>query len=306
MDKRVEHLTTLIKELVLSSKGRISYTHVDKELDITTPEEKTLRRVVFRELCDKSLVRRDEKLSGVYWRIDEEAPLIDWQKADPTNVIKLQFPFKLERYVKIFPKTIIIVAGEKQAGKTLFLFTFTLLNMEHSLGVDLFNNETGKEQMKERLDNFSIKISNPPPFRALERYDNFADVIDPNKISVIDYLDTNSEVYEVGVEIDRIFRKLQKGIAVIGLQTPPPSHVFVKGREKWVHRDLAYGGGFTAKRAALYLRLAGNTLKIVYCKTPSNPTVNANNKQWKYQINKTGTEFIHISDMEEIEQDELL
>jgi len=219
--------------------------------------------------------------------------LINWQSADPTNVIKLNFPFGLEEYIKIFPKSVGMVAGEKEAGKTLYLTEFTLMNMHHPLGVDLYNSETGKEQMKERLDNFDYEIPTPAPFNVYERYSNFADVIDPNRISVIDYLDFNSEVYQVGEEIDRIFRKLKGGFALIGLQIPPPTKVLVRGVEKLVHRDLGYGGGFTAKRAILYLTLWEKRLKIKIAKTRLNPKVDPTNMQWTFHVNGTGSKFLN-------------
>ena len=299
MDKREEHLTTLIKELVLKSTGRITYNFVDRELDITTPAEKALRRRVFKDLYEGKEIRRDDKLTGVYWRIDTEAPIIDWQSADPKNVINLKFPFGLEKYVKIFPKSIIILAGEKESCKTQYLYEFTLMNMYHPLGIDLYNSETGKEQMKERLDNFNYEIPTPAPFRVFERYDNFADIIDPNRISVIDYLDLTKDVYLVGEEIDRIFRKKSGGVAVIGIQIPPPTKTMVRGIEKWVHRDLGYGAGASAKRAILYLTLWSTgaktkLLKIKHCKTRADPKVDPNNMQWTFSVNGTGTKFLNI------------
>lgn len=299
MENKAESLTLLIKDLVLKSTGRITYPYIDKELDISTPAERNLRRQVFKQLHDAGEIRPDKKLgSGVYWRVDTEASVIDWQSADPKNVVKLNFPFELEKYVKIFPKSIIILAGEKESCKTQYLYEFILRNMHHPLGIDLYNSETGQEQMKERLDNFEIEIPKPAPFKVFERYDNFADIIDPNRISVIDYLDLNSEVYEVGEEIDRIFRKLKKGVAVIGLQIPPPTKTIIRGREKLVHRDLAYGGGFSAKRAILYLVLwstgrKSKLLKIKHCKTRADPNVDPNNLQWTFTVNGTGTRFLN-------------
>jgi len=170
--------------------------------------------------------------------------------------------------------------------------------MFHPLGVDLYNSETGREQMKERMQNFKVNIPNPAPFRTFERYDNFADVIDKDRISVIDYLDLNSEVYLIGDEIDKVFRKLDRGIAVIGLQKPPPTTVYVKGVKKLVYRDLAYGSGFTAKRAVLYISLDNNVLKLVVAKTPLNPKVNPTNMMWVFWL-KNGAEFIDIQPYEE-------
>ena len=186
------------------------------------------------------------------------------------------------------------MAGSKNEGKSLFMYDFTLKNMYHPLGIDLYNSETGREQMKERLDNFDVEIPNPAPFRVFERYDNFADCIDPNRISVIDYLDLDSEVYMVGAEINHIFQKLDKGIAIIALQKPPSQTLYVKGVKKTISRDLAYGGGFTSKRAVLYLSLDSHILKIVFCKNRAQPKINPNNMRWSFSVNDNGTKFLDI------------
>jgi len=161
-------------------------------------------------------------------------------------------------------------------------------NANEKLGmpIDFFNSETGAEQLNERFT--SLNIPDPPPFNTYERYDNFADVIEPDHLSIIDYLDMNSEVYLVGAEIDAIFRKLTTGCAIIGLQKPPATTTYIKGVKKIIDRDLAYGGGFTAKRAVIYISLSSHKLKLVYVKTPLDPKVNPNNMQWSYGFDETG------------------
>jgi len=298
MDSRLLGLTAKIKEWVKITDGRFTLQQIDSELGIQTPQAKNLRRGALKDLCNAGILERIETLSGVYRRLDIELKEFDWQHANTDNVVSLRFPFELEKYVKIYPKSIICLAGGKDQGKTAWLYDFTLKNMFHPLGVDLYNSETGREQMKERMQNFKVNIPNPAPFRTFERYDNFADVIDKDRISVIDYLDLNSEVYLIGDEIDKIFRKLDRGIAVIGLQKPPPTTVYVKGVKKLVYRDLAYGSGFTAKRAVLYISLDNNVLKLVVAKTPLNPKVNPTNMMWVFWL-KNGAEFIDIQPYEE-------
>ena len=298
MDSRLLGLTAKIKEWVKITDGRFTLQQIDSELGIQTPQAKNLRRGALKDLCNAGILERIETLSGVYRRLDIELKEFDWQHANIDNVVSLRFPFELEKYVKIYPKSIICLAGGKDQGKTAWLYDFTLKNMFHPLGVDLYNSETGREQMKERMQNFKVNIPNPAPFRTFERYDNFADVIDKDRISVIDYLDLNSEVYLIGDEIDKVFRKLDRGIAVIGLQKPPPTTVYVKGVKKLVYRDLAYGSGFTAKRAVLYISLDNNVLKLVVAKTPLNPKVNPTNMMWVFWL-KNGAEFIDIQPYEE-------
>ncbi len=153
--------------------------------------------------------------------------------------------------------------------------------------IDFYNSETGPEQLKMRFT--PLNIPSPAPFNVYERYDNFADIIEPTHLSIIDYLDFNSEVYLVGAEIDAIFRKLTTGCVIIGLQKPPPSVVFTKtGAKKTIDRDLAYGGGFTAKRASVYISLSSHRLKLIYAKTPAHPKLNPKNMTWQYDFDDDG------------------
>ena len=293
MDKRVEHLSSVIKQWIGDTEGRFSNSQLDSELDISTLKEKDVRRQVIKSLCDAGKIKRIPNLTGTYRVIDIERQRQNWQSADPSNVVDLKFPFGLEKYVKIFPKSIIIVAGAKDECKTLFLLDFLLKNMYHPLGIDLYNSETGPEQLKERFSNFDIEIPNPAPFNVYERYDNFADCIDPTRISVIDYLDVDSEVYMIGAEINRIFQVLG-AVAVIAIQKPPDAITYIKGIKKIIKRDLGYGGAFSAKRAVLYLSLDNRTLKIVYCKNRGDPTINPRNMRWSFGVNDTGTKFLNV------------
>jgi len=280
----------LIEEWIALANGTFNVRDIWSEIGIESEEGKKHLRVILGRLVDKGILTRTSR-DGTYRKLDNELKPMDWQAADPMNIMPIQFPFEIEEYCKIYPRSIVIVAGSKQAGKTAFLYNLVQMNMDR-FQVDLFNNETGLEQMQERFA--PLGIPDPAPFNTYERYDNFADVVDPDHLTVIDYLDLNSEVYLVGTEIDAIFRKLRTGVAVIGLQKPPPSAVFVKGEKKLIERDLAYGAGFTAKRACLYISMGSDKLKLVYVKTPANPRVNPNNMTWTFSINSNGIHFINV------------
>jgi len=253
------------------------------ELNIVTPEGKAYLRVCLNRMADAGAIAKTS-VDGTYRRIENEKKPIDWQSADISKTLPIKLPFGIHEVCRIYPKSIIIVAGSKNEGKTSFLLECVKLNMDKFI-VDLYNSETGPEQLKERLA--PLNIPEPSPFNAYERYDNFGDIIEADHLSVIDYLDFNSEVYLVGTEIDNIFRKINCA-AIIGLQKPPPSVTYVKGVKKVIERDLAYGGGFTAKRAVLYISLSSHICKLVYVKTPANPKVKPNNMQWSYEFSDTG------------------
>lgn len=272
-EKRQATLSELIRGWIDESSGWWDTKQLDTDLKIGSAEGKNVRRVVIHTLVKDGKVTRHSNRQGSFRRVDDFLDETDWQSADTRNILPLIWPFGLEQLVKIYPKSIVIIAGSKDAGKTAFLYNFVHLNMD-LFDVDLFNNETGREQMKERFEGIG-GIPVPAPFKVYERYDNFVDVIHPDHISVIDYMDLNSEVYMVGDEIDKVWRKLQKGAAVIGLQKPPG-------------RDLAYGGAFSAKRSTLYVALDSHRLKVVVGKNPM-PKQQPVGMQWKFSFNGCGS-----------------
>jgi len=270
--------------------GTFTLAALRREYGVESEENKAYLRVVMGRLVEQGILVSLGK-DGTYRKVDSDAKPMDWQSADPKKTLPLKFPFEIEEFCKIFRKSVIVLTGGKNQCKTAWLYNFIALNM-NAFGVDLYNSETGVEQMKERFA--PLNIPTPAPFRVFERYDNFADVIDPNRISVIDYLDLNSEVYLVGEEIDRMFRKLDEGAVVVAIQKPPPSVTFVKGIKKVIERDLGYGGAYSAKRAVLYISLSPNRLKLVYVKTRRSPAVNPNNATWSFRIADDGVHFENV------------
>ncbi len=148
-DEKIANVSSLIKAWVDESAGWFTYGQLDSDLNIKSREAKTLRRVVILNLIKEGLVERKEGKNGVFRRYQTELKEIDWQKADASATIDLKFPFDIQNYVKIFPKSIIVIAGESNSGKTAFLYNFIMSNYENHT-IDLYNSETSAEQMKER------------------------------------------------------------------------------------------------------------------------------------------------------------
>ena len=280
----------VVEEWVSLVKGKFNVRDIWQEIGIETAEGKHHLRTILGRLEEKGIISSNGG-GGAYRKLDLAAPIIDWQSANPENVVDLKFPFGEHEYCKIYPRSIIIVAGSKNAGKTAYLYNFINLNYQQ-WQIDLYNSETSPEQMHERFAPLEVPV--PAPFQTYERYDNFADVIHPDHISVIDYLDLNSEVYLIGSEIDAIFRKLRGGIAVIGLQKPPATVTIYKGARTIYERDLAYGGGFTAKRSVLYISMSAGKLKLVYVKTPKKAKVYPNNLTFTFAMHEDGIHFVNI------------
>jgi len=273
-----------------------------------------------------------EKLGSLYRIIDQELVEMDWQSADHTKTLPLKLPFGLEEYVKFFPKSLIVIAGAPNSGKTAWLYNFILMNTIYngtyifsstSTGegegtgegglqggegdciykkrrVTLYNSETSTEQMKERFLNFDMKIPTPSPFKTYERYENFSDVVRlaPDDITVVDYVDTDSDFWQNGAELSRIYYALGKGAAVVAIQKKFHQRDF-KGRT--IRVDTGYGGVPTLKRASLYLSMDNNILKIVKAKSWVDPQINPNGMMFSYSLVK-GCKFYNIERIYEEEE----
>jgi hypothetical protein len=291
---RYAELRQLIHKWAEYQAGWFDSLIVDRQFNIQTSEGKHNRWVILERLVKQGKLTKNN-YSNKYRSIQKEATKLNWVDADTGNTIDLVFPFGIQRWVKIFPKSVLCIVAPPNHGKTAFLYNFIKDNMYHPLGIDLYNSDAGIEEVKERFSLFSEKIPNPPPFETYEQFDHFSDVIHPDHISVIDYLDMNSDVYMVGEELEQIFRKLNKGIALVAMQKKPNTTSF--------QNDYAIGGVFTIKKARLYLSMDRSTqmegfsiLKIVKAKSRIDPTINPNGKEFAYKL-VNGTDFVNIQEI---------
>lgn len=277
-----EKLTqAIIEEWVRSTTGQFNLKDIYHELYIMSPESKTHVRVIMHRLKEMGIVTAEGKRDGTYRLVDQEAPEENWQAADK-RVVELKFPFELEKYVRILPKSLIIVAGSPGSGKTCLLYNILVMNM-YEFGIHLFNSEMGLMQINERLLAIDPYISNPAPFHIRHREENFADVIEPDAINLIDYLDFGEEPWQVGSELRKILLKLNEGIAVVAIQKP-------------IGRELGYGAGYSLKSAALYLSMDWGKLKIVKARERADSRVDPLNKAWSFTIDSEGATFQNIRD----------
>jgi hypothetical protein len=221
------------------------------------------------------ILEKDQKRDGWFRRIDSEVQSIDWLNTE-SEEIRVEFPFGISRLVKILPKNIIVVAGAMDAGKTAFLLNFVAKNSDRFKGrMHYFSSEMGPLELKTRLEKFPGQLEYwKDKFYFYERSSNFADMIKPDDINIIDYLELSgaegSEFTKAGYFIRQIFDKLNNGIALIAIQ-----------KKRGI--DLGRGAELTAEKARLYLSLDSGKVKIVKAKnwrTSDNP----NNKYKTYKL----------------------
>ena len=226
--KLKRNLTAEIREWLNVASGSISVANCYKEAGLVTIGSMAQARVIFRRLKNEGIIEKVGEKAGFYRLVDTECEDIDWKNAC-TDGFNIRLPFHIEELVKILPKNVIIVAGEQNAGKTAFLLNTLKMNMrDHNCWY--FSSEMGEVEFNERLSLFDDVRLQDWNFHAKERSSNFPDVTRPDAVNFIDYLEIHDEFWKVGGILKGIYDKLNKGIAVIGLQKP-------KGRGRGTGRN---------------------------------------------------------------------
>lgn len=259
-------------------------------------KQQDTRKAVSQKLWNDSTRLKDPKLekkNKAYRLIDKEIEEINWLNADTESVYHLSLPygvwdkthFDFENYILIPPKGIVLVAGVSNEGKTAFVMNILVLNMD-KYPCTYFTNELTEIGLKRRFRGFEdwcnlVNGDGNPKFRAILRYDNYQDVVDPDGLNIIDYLDVNAEgeYYKLVPYIKQIQKKLRKGIAVIALQKPPG-------------RSDAFGGSNLRGAASLYLSIDKNKLEVVKAKDwiKDNP----NGRKYSFKLEHYGCVFSQI------------
>ncbi len=245
--------TQELGEWIRNSIGSFSVFDIDREFNLRTRQEKNARSTALNRYIEKKLIYKDRAIRGKYHVISDE---IDW--IDPLKIqvqcYSINLPLGLNDMLNIPPKSIVIVAGATNSGKTALLLNMAALNLDAEQKPLYLMSEMGKSEYRSRLDRFT-HIDDPVrkvPFvkwtnmRAAERSIAFHSVImshNPNGITFVDFLeDVGGEYFKLATHIREIYDALGDGVAVIAMQK---------------RKDQAYGRGgeATAEKARLYLSL---------------------------------------------------
>jgi len=275
-NRRRGEISEAVREWVLTSNGFFLTSNVFQELRLTSREEQKAAWLTLNKLCKEKVIEKHGEKRGGFRVIDNQCEDIDFINATDT-VIPVKWPFGIERYFNTMPKNIIVVAGEPDAGKTAFLLNVARLNM-HGQEVVYFSSEMGAQELRGRLSKFDEPLNTWKKLTVKERSDNFADVVRPDAINIIDFLEIHDEFYKIGGYIKQIFDKLDKGIAVIAIQ-------------KNKNAEYGLGGGRGLEKARLYLSMESGKIRIIKAKNWADSAVNPNGLEMGFKLVK-GCHFI--------------
>ncbi|MBN1294338.1 MAG: hypothetical protein JXB48_21055, partial [Candidatus Latescibacteria bacterium] len=258
---------------ILSSEGSFLSSDIAKELKLSSRVDMKNFSKILSRLVEEGIIEREGKRRGSFRCINDDCPEIDWSSA-PTDSIDILFPLGIEELVKIMPGNLVIIAGVSNAGKTGFLLNFIRRNM-HRHNVHYFSSEGGAEEHHLRLNEFPPEEGTGRPIdwkhHFYERSDNFQDVIRPDDVNIIDFLELHDEFYRIGGILSAIHSKLNNGIAVIAIQKNPGA----------VH---GLGGARSIEKARLYLSLEPGKCTIRKAKILRDKAVNPNGLSIGFKI----------------------
>ncbi len=265
-----------VREWVSHTSGWFTNDEIDRELGFTTLVAKDYRGKIMRRLKQQGIVDQHTKVNKQWRYVNTRLTFLDFKAASNVTALPVKWPLEIENYVKLFPGNLAVVAGAPNAGKTALLLNFLRLNMRQ-FPIYYFCSEMGQVELKDRLEMFPGMAIDDWHFKAAERSSDFEDVIVPDCINIIDFLEMTDELYRVNTHLTNISHKIGNGLAIVAIQKK---------------EGAKYGRGleFGLEKPKLYLSMDQGKLTIVKGKTWVNPRVDPNGLTVNFKINR-GCQF---------------
>lgn len=242
--KRPHNLAALILEYITNSSGSFTTDQLDREFCLTTRKDKINRAVCVHRYIKNYLIEADRRVKGKYHILNRNLDTINIDSVDesPFDVI---MPFDLHEFVSIPKKSIVVIAGSSNAGKTALMLNILKLNLRRQFNKLYLMSEMGAGEYVERLKRFDdVKFSDWKKVTAAERSHDFNGAIkhhNPDGLTCIDFLEeVDGEYFKIPTDIRAIYESLNEGVACIAIQ-------------KRTDQEYARGGQATTEKARLYV-----------------------------------------------------
>ena len=275
-----DSLSDKIQRWIEDTTAWFTYSQLDSELGIKTDSDKNNRRLILKRLCGKGIVQRHPEKEGKYRHVKTSIERLDLRSITHRS-LDIQLPLGIDKYVRLYPGNIIVVAGSPNAGKTAFLLNVIKLNLNRWANkIWYFCSEMGAEELRSRLDLFPFSDDDLEKFEAARQVSNFADIIEPDSINIVDYLEMSTDLWVIADYLTAIQKKLANGLAVVAIQKKRGS-------------DLGRGAEFGEEKPRLYITMENGTLTIKKAKTWKDKTINPNEMVAKFKL-VNGCDFSEV------------
>ena len=280
-DRKMRNLKKEIEEYISLQPDYISLTDCLQTLQLHTREEKNHAYVIFNRLIG-ILIEKHGGRRGEYRKINKTVEKTKFIQ-EKIKEFPVKLPFGLNEEVKLYPKSVVVVAGSKGSGKTALALKIAKDNQD-IMPVVYMHSEGGDEEFSDRMQNWGITDASEIRFDAIKCSKDFHDLVtDEKKIFIIDFLEVHKEFFEIAIPLKKIHDKLVNGIAIVCIQKKA---------------GALYGRGdeFSQEVSRLYLSMEylkdeqQTKITIVNAKAPKN---DENLTGWwrKVKITRKGTQL---------------
>lgn len=250
-----------------------------------------------------------EQNGRTYRIINRNLNIIEWWTAKRGDTLQIKWPrgvedntsFGFEDSVLIYPKDLIVIAGEGNSAKTAFCLNLLVENMD-CYPVFYFTSEFNPPKFLDRMGHFDwvniYKEDGTPKFILAEQAEHWQDVIQPDAINIVDWIYMEDEMWKIRSVMKNIISNLNRGIALVVIQ-------------KRSYKQVGEGGEGTKDLASVYFTIRNDkdlrcpVLKVEKVKTPNTgvdyegKTIrNPNFREFSFQIVQSGSRFHDIAPLE--------
>jgi len=247
-----------------------------------------------------------EQNGRAYRIIDRNLNIIEWWKAQKGDTLKINWPrgieddssFGFEDSILVYPKDLIVIAGEGNSAKTAFCLNLMIENMD-TYPCYYFTTEFNDAKFIDRMGHFNwvniYKEDGTPKFTLAEQAEHWQDIIQPNAFNFVDWVYLDDEMWKIRTIMKYIIANLERGIAIVVLQ-------------KRSYKQVGEGGEGTKDLASIYFTIRNDkeikrpVLKVEKVKSPNSGTdseghtiLNPNFREWSFQIVQSGAKFHDIT-----------
>jgi hypothetical protein len=272
-DRSKPKLPDIVREWVLTTEGVFLTTDCVRELNLATPGDRKNLNKVLERLKNENIIAKYGDKRGQFRVVDHSMTPMNWKDADVTTSFDLVLPLGFSKLFYLYPKNIIVVAGDGNAGKTAWLLNVARENADKHK-INYFTNDETPEEIKKRVERFSEAGMDVESFDKVDfivRGKNFLDVIDPDGVTIIDYLKLTDKFWLVAQEIEEIRANLKGGIAIIAIQKDKKA-------------DMGRGGDFAAEASRLYFTLERGMVNVIKMKNLIDTNRDPNGKSVKFSL----------------------
>lgn len=270
--KKIEELLPILKGESLTREQWYRLCNVNPNNASHLPFKEAINTVLWN-LSQQNKKKKIVKDGNLFKVVDDALVPINFMGAG-SNRFELVLPFGIHQYCFLYRKNIMIVYGSKDAGKTALLLNITRLNMKKHR-ILYFSSEMVEDEFAVRLSKADGLTLPDWKFEPYERSYAFDEVIDPDSLNIIDFLELGggeTEYYQGVALIRKVYDKLDKGIAIVACQ---------KNKDA----ELPKGGSGLLEKARIALSLDPGKIKVAVAKNWAEGIITSpRGKEWTYSL----------------------